>query len=87
MREYESKIVKRGFQPLFFKGVDAKFPPDKETVVIVLFGGDFLTGYYDYKTRKWYARLGSIVEEIAKEGVACWSELNTKDIFGGIENE
>lgn len=80
-----SKIVKRGFQPLFFKGKDEKYPPDKEVVVIVLFDGTFLTGFYEWKTRKWYASLGSIVEEISGELVACWSEFKAKDIFGGEE--
>ena len=80
-----SKIVKRGFQPLFFKGVDEKFPPDKENVVIVLYDGSFLVGFYDWKLRKWFAVLGSIVEEINREGVACWSEFRAKDIFGGAE--
>lgn len=78
-----SEIVKRGFQPLFFKGIDEKYPPDGETVVIVLRDGSYLAGYLDYKSGKWYAKLGSITEEIAKEGVACWSAFDATDIFGG----
>lgn len=81
-----SKIVKRGFQPLFFKGIDEKYPPDKEIVIFVLLDGTVLTGFYDWKLHKWFVKLGSIVEEIAREGVACWSSFDAKDIFGGNEN-
>lgn len=78
-----SKIVVRGFQPLFFKGVDERYPNDERKVIIVTKDADFLTGSYDWKHKTWMVQIGSYTEPVDRDLVACWSDFNPKDIFGG----
>lgn len=82
-----SNIVKRGFQPLFFKGIDEKWPADDEKVIVVTRSWDFFTGCYNFKEKTWYMFIGSHKEPVDRSGVACWASFNPADIFGGESND
>ena len=81
-----SRIVKRAFQPLYFRGVEEKYPPDDEKLIVVTHSGDFFTGCYNFKAKTWYMIIGSHKEPIDRSGVACWAVFNPSDIFGGESN-